>query len=97
MIPVAQNEILPRGIQTQLCKKVIEGSRRTGFIGLVKAQNNLLKLYSFIHNQYSIEYLLSYKLSQNHLETFFSSVEQRENDLITIPFANNSKQLTRNY
>lgn len=58
-------------------KKVIESGRKTGFIGLVEALNNLLKLYSFIHNRYSIEYLLSYKLSQDHLETFFSSVRQR--------------------
>lgn len=58
-------------------KKVVESGRKTGFIGLVKALNNLLKLYYFINNQYSINYLLSYKLSQDHLETFFSSVRQR--------------------
>jgi len=40
-------------------KKLIESGRKTGFIGLVKSLNNLLKLYFFIHNQYSIEYLLS--------------------------------------
>lgn len=58
-------------------KKVVESGRKTGFIGLVKALNNLLKSYYFINNQYSINYLLSYKLSQDHLETFFSSVRQR--------------------
>lgn len=58
-------------------KTVVDSGRKTGFIGLVKAINNLLKLYSYIHEQYSIEYLLSYKLSQDHLETFFSSVRQK--------------------
>lgn len=58
-------------------KTVVDSGRKTGFIGLVRGINNLLKLYSYIHEQYSIEYLLSYKLSQDHLETFFSSVRQR--------------------
>jgi hypothetical protein len=49
-------------------KTVVDSGRKTGFIGLVSGINNLLKLYSYIHEQYSIEYLLSYKKLLIHNE-----------------------------
>jgi DNA transposase THAP9 len=58
-------------------KLVIDSDRKTGFIGLVSALSNLLKLYTYLSNTYSFSYMLSYKLSQDHIETFFSSIRQR--------------------
>lgn len=56
---------------------VIESGRKTGFIGLVQCLKNLLKLYSYLSTNYALKYLLSFKLSQDHIETFFSSIRMR--------------------
>lgn len=52
-------------------KLVVDLGRKTGFIGLISALSNLLKLYTYLF------YILSYKLSKDHIETFFSSIRQR--------------------
>lgn len=38
---------------------------------------NLLSYYNTLNKNYNMEYILSYKLSQDHLETFFSSIRSR--------------------
>lgn len=58
-------------------KTVVESGRKTGFVGLIKALQNVLKLYTCLQKKISLAYLLSFKLSQDHIETFFSSVRQR--------------------
>lgn len=45
---------------------MIESVRKTGFVGLIKALNNVLKLYTCLQKKYSLAYLLSFKLSQDH-------------------------------
>lgn len=59
-------------------QKVVESLRKTGFVGIVWGLKNLINYYTFLKNKkYDIEYILSYKLSQDHLETFFSSIRSR--------------------
>jgi len=41
-------------------KKVIESGRKTGFVGLIKALDNILKLYTCLEKKYSLAYLLSF-------------------------------------
>jgi len=59
-------------------QKVVESLRNTGFIGFISGLKNLLNYYTYLKNKkYDIEYILSYKLSQDHIGTFFSSVRSR--------------------
>jgi len=59
-------------------QKVVVSLRKTGFVGIVWGLKNLINYYTFKKNKkYDIEYNLSYKLSQDHLETFFSSIRSR--------------------
>jgi len=58
--------------------RVVNSLRKTGFVGLVWGLKNLLSYYNLLkQNNYEMGYVLSYKLSQDHLETFFSSVRSR--------------------
>ncbi|KAF0706184.1 THAP-type domain-containing protein [Aphis craccivora] len=50
------------GLKLANGKLVVDSGRKTGFIGF---------------NTYSFSYMLSYKVSQDHIETFFSSIRQR--------------------
>lgn len=59
-------------------QKVVDSLTKTGFVGIVWGLKNLMNYYTFLKNKmYEIEYILSYKLSQDHLETFFSSIRSR--------------------
>jgi len=58
-------------------QRIIDSNRKTGFIGLVYGLKNLLNLYEYLNSKYGLNYLLSYKLSQDHIETFFSAVRMR--------------------
>jgi len=66
---VKQNKLIP----------LVQSSRKTGFVGLILC----LRSISHILNQADmfedghLEYLLTYKLSQDHLEMFFSAVRAR--------------------
>ncbi|KAL4152719.1 hypothetical protein QTP88_000552 [Uroleucon formosanum] len=59
-------------------QKVVDLLRKTGFVGIVWGLKNLMNYYTFKNNKkYDIEYILFCKLSQDHLETFFSSIRSR--------------------
>ena len=60
-------------------KKVCEGKRQIGVLGFVFNIDSLICLAHELLFQPSpvLHYLLTYKLSQDHLETFFSAVRQR--------------------
>ena len=55
---------------------VIETRKKTGYIGFIISLQNVLNIYN---NYYKCHdgYLLTYKLSQDHLETFFSAVRSK--------------------
>lgn len=55
-------------------KPVIETISKTGFLGLIIDMKNVQFLfYEYIEKGY-LEYILTYKLSQDHLEMFFSCI-----------------------
>jgi hypothetical protein len=56
---------------------LIASNRKTGFLGFVIDLTNLIDLYRNLKSEYNFEYILSFKLSQDHLETFFSAVRSR--------------------
>jgi len=53
---------------------VLKSNRKTGFLGIIICLNNLINLFKTI-NREDMSYLLSYKLSQDQLEVFFSAIE----------------------
>lgn len=54
---------------------LLKSQRKTGFLGLIICFTNVLKLYEILKPH--ILYLLSYKISQDHLEVFFSAMRSR--------------------
>lgn len=55
---------------------ILESVNKTGFIGLIIDLQNIIALAEQLFNE-NIEFLLTYKLSQDHLETFFSLIRRR--------------------
>lgn len=53
---------------------LILSDRKTGFLGFVVSLTSTLSLYSDLIEKQYIKYLLTYKHSQDHLETFFSAI-----------------------
>lgn len=58
-------------------KLIIHTNRKTGFLGLIVCLTNLLNLYDVVISTGKMNYLLTFKLSQDHLETFFSAIRSR--------------------
>jgi len=48
----------------------------TGFIGFIISLQNVYNLASYLLNNNYIEYFLSYKISQDHIEMFFSLIRR---------------------
>lgn len=57
--------------------RIVHSTRSTGFIGMIICLENALQLYHNLHYKKYIEYLLTFKLSQDHLESFFSAIRSR--------------------
>lgn len=57
---------------------ILQSRRRTGFLGFIIAMKSILQLARYVFENETISYLLTYKLSQDHLETFFSSMRKME-------------------
>ncbi|KAE9542434.1 hypothetical protein AGLY_003295 [Aphis glycines] len=57
--------------------KVLESNRKTGFMGLIRGLINSIQLIEFLIPKNCMTYLLTYKLSQDHIETTFSAIRSR--------------------
>lgn len=55
---------------------ILESVNKTGFIGFIIDLQNIIALAKQLFNE-NIEFLLTYKLSQDHLETFFSLIKRK--------------------
>ena len=56
---------------------VVKGKRKTGFIGLLVGMETVQTLYANLVEKDLLKYLSTYRLSQDHLEVFFSCVRAR--------------------
>lgn len=104
--PKSRNEIITslheieeyvRGLTTINNQPVIQRScdRHTGFVGLIICCHNLIQLFDTYH-PLGLKFLLSFKLSQDHLETFFSQIRRRSfqnNNTNTVQFAAAYRQI----
>jgi hypothetical protein len=57
-------------------KSILKSNRKTGFLGLIICLKNMFKLFDAL-KPHGLAYLLTYKLSQDYLETFFSAIRSR--------------------
>jgi hypothetical protein len=55
-------------------QKLTRSRRQCGFVGMIVSLRNALALFDFLHEKYNLEYLLTYKLLQDHIENFFSAI-----------------------
>lgn len=56
---------------------VIDGQKKTGFLGLIICMNSVAGLFAALVVTDKLNYLLTHKMSQDHLETFFGCVRGR--------------------
>lgn len=57
-------------------RKIVFSHRKTGFIGMIICLTNVFPLFDQL-KKLGLTYLLTYKLSQEYLETFFSAIRSR--------------------
>lgn len=81
-------------------KPVISASEvRTGFVGFIICLKNLYNLCESLFNDKVIDYFLSYKISQDHVEMFFAMIRRMNgfsNNPTTVQFKSAYKRLLRN-
>ncbi|GFR60557.1 titin [Elysia marginata] len=58
-------------------KPLVTGRRKTGFVGFLCTINSILQLAKRLFANFNFNYLMTYRLSQDHLETFFSCIRRR--------------------
>lgn len=79
-IPCLQNKIDKFVLYIKSIKikntPVLQSLRKTGFIGLIIDLQNSIALAEQLFNENTIQFLLTCKLSQDHLETFFSLIRR---------------------
>ncbi|KAG8224664.1 hypothetical protein J437_LFUL005106 [Ladona fulva] len=69
--------------------RILQSKRKTGFLGMVVAGESVCALFKDLRGSEELEFLLTYKLSQDHLETFFSTIRSKggfNNNPTTIQF-----------
>lgn len=91
---------LKSGDNLKIKKKITESPTVcTGFVGFIICLKNIYDLaYYLLHNKY-IDYLLSYKLSQDHIEMFFSLIRRMNgfnNNPTTIQYLSAIRKLLSN-
>lgn len=55
---------------------ILSTGRKTGFLGFIICLRNIFELFD-TYNPSGLDYLLTFKLSQDHLETFFGAIRSR--------------------
>jgi len=55
---------------------VLQSNRKTGFIGFIIDLQNSIAVAEKLFNENTIEFLSTYKLSQDHIETWFAQIKR---------------------
>lgn len=57
---------------------ILKSKRRTGFLGLLVCMRSLKQMYqTYVKDKKLLKYILTYKLSQDHLELFFGAIRSK--------------------
>ncbi|KAL7306236.1 hypothetical protein TKK_0001673 [Trichogramma kaykai] len=57
-------------------QEILSSNKRTGFLGLIISMQNAVQLARDLFKEGYLDYLLTYKLSQDHLEMFFACIRK---------------------
>lgn len=57
--------------------KIVKSNRKTDFIGMILSLQNSIDMFQELRLKGSISYFLTYKISQDHIETTFSAFRSR--------------------
>lgn len=66
-----------KGLEFSDGKKIINSNRNTGFVGMIMSLTNAVEMFSDLRSKGKINYLITYKISQDHIETTFSAIRSR--------------------
>jgi hypothetical protein len=55
---------------------IFQHDRKTGFVGFIQCLRSIVPLFKTLQN-HGLQYLLTYKVSQDHLENYFSAVRSK--------------------
>ena len=55
---------------------ILNTNKRTGFLGLLIGLRNVVALAEYLFDKSKLHFLLTFQLSQDHLETFFSFIRR---------------------
>lgn len=59
-------------------RPILKSARKTGFLGLLICMSSLENMYkNVVFEKQKLKYILSYKLSQDHLELFFGAIRSK--------------------
>ncbi|KYN09176.1 THAP domain-containing protein 9 [Trachymyrmex cornetzi] len=56
---------------------ILKSNRKMGFFGFIVDIKSILEISKSLFQDHNIKYLMTYKLSQDHVETFFSAIRSR--------------------
>lgn len=65
------NQTYPHG------ELLLNSQRKTGFLGIIICLTNIINLFENVEKENLMSFLLSYKLSQDYIEVFFSAIRSR--------------------
>lgn len=57
--------------------KVVDSARKTGFVGFILGLQNAIEMYQSLHLNGNLAFFLTYKISQDFIETTFSAIRSR--------------------
>ncbi|KAL4131921.1 hypothetical protein QTP88_009153 [Uroleucon formosanum] len=66
-----------KGLKFQNDVKVIKSNRKTGFVEMILSLQNAIQMFQDLRLKGYINYLLTYKISQDHVETTSSAIRSR--------------------
>ncbi|KAF2879694.1 hypothetical protein ILUMI_26470 [Ignelater luminosus] len=55
-------------------QNILGSARKTGFLGIIININSLKNMYIELKRDYSLSYIPTHKLSQDHIELFFGTI-----------------------
>ena len=66
------------GLKDKQGYRLVDSKRKTGFMGFLACLESVSNIFHrYVEQDMSLKYLLTYKLSQDHLELFFSTIRAR--------------------
>ncbi|KAL4089734.1 hypothetical protein QTP88_024706 [Uroleucon formosanum] len=66
-----------KGLKFQNDVKVIKSNKKTCFVGMILSLQNAIQMFQDLRSKGYINYLLTYKISQDYIETTFSAIRSR--------------------